>query len=358
MKKLLSDYTEEEIIALCAEMNLPKFRANQLFKWVSTGVDFSEMTNIPKEIRNRFEADFLPKGVFFEKTYKSTDGTVKFLFRLRDGNLIEGVLMAYKHGHTLCVSTQVGCRMGCVFCASGTDGLKRNLSAGEILGQIICANSYLKETDDLPRVSNVVLMGSGEPMDNYENVVKFIRLSFQYLNIGQRSISVSTCGFPDKIRQLADDGFSVTLCISLHMTEDEKRKKIMPIAKKYPISEIISAAKYYFSKSGRRIIFEYAMIQGENISKEDAQRLRRLTSDFPSHINLIPLNKTNNGLLGVNRRDAAQFCRLLENLGASATVRRSLGSDIEGACGQLRNKFVGDNAPPYIVIKSLKNHNM
>ena len=335
MKELLTDFSLEEMTALAAELGLPKFRANQLFKWVGLGADFDDMTDLPKDVRNKLSEKYYSKPMRCERLLKSKDGTVKFLFALNDGNLIESVLMSYKHGNTLCVSTQVGCRMGCAFCASGLDGLVRNLSAGEILGQIICANEYLHNNGGDGRVSNVVLMGSGEPMDNYENITKFIRLAFAQLNIGQRSISLSTCGLVDKIMRLADDGFSVTLCISLHATTDEARKELMPIANKYTIAEIVAAAKYYFDKSGRRVLFEYAMINGKNVSRSDAERLRKLTSHFSTHINLIPLNSIGGNYSGANRTEANAFCAVLTALGASATVRRSLGSDIDGACGQL-----------------------
>lgn len=340
MKKLLTDNSPDELLQITASIGLPKFRAAQLLKWLSAGAEFEDMTDLPKDMRARLTEDYTSVGVSPEAQLKSQDGTVKFLFKLNDGNLIESVLMSYKYGYTLCASTQVGCRMGCVFCASGFGGLARNLSAGELLGQIIAADKYIKVAEPDKRVSNVVLMGSGEPLDNYENVTKFIRLAHEYLNIGQRSISLSTCGLVPGIKRLADEGYSVTLCISLHETTDEKRRKLMPVANKYSIAEIIDAAKYYFDKSGRRVLFEYAMINGQNNSAEDAKRLRSLTSSFPTHINLIPLNDTGRSMKGTSRQEAAIFCKLLERLGASATVRRSLGNDIEGACGQLRARYV------------------
>lgn len=342
MKKLLTNYSAAELTEMLGGRGLPKYRATQLHKWLCLGAGFDDMTDLPKAAREDLAAEYISVGARIETLKKSKDGTVKFLCALSDGEYVESVLMSYKYGYTLCVSTQVGCRMGCVFCASGFNGKVRDLSAGEMLGQIIAANGYLHDNNIDARVTNVVLMGSGEPMDNYDNVTRFIRLAHEYLSIGQRSISLSTCGLVPGIRRLADDGYGVTLCVSLHATTDDARKKIMPIANKYPISEIISAAKYYFEKSGRRVLFEYATISGQNTSQKDAERLRRLTADFPTHINLIPLNDTGSNLKGTSRDEAKLFCSLLTTLGASATVRRSLATDIDGACGQLRNQFVGD----------------
>ncbi len=335
MRTLLTDLTKDEIAALPALAGQPRYRAKQLYDRVVSGIPFSEMTDLPAALRDKLAEECDASGAEIARSVSAKDGTVKFLFRLRDGELIEGVLMKYKYGRTLCVSTQVGCRMRCAFCASGRDGLVRDLSAGEMLSELICANRFL----GTERVGNVVLMGSGEPLDNYENVTKFIRLMSADGLIGQRSVSLSTCGLTDGIRQLADDGFSVTLCLSLHSAFDDKRVKIMPTAKKYKLSDIMDAAKYYFEKSGRRIIVEYAMMHGFNTGDADARELRRLTENFPCHINLIPLNDTDSGLRGVGAKEGIMFRKKLEALGASVTIRRSLGDEIEGACGQLKRRY-------------------
>lgn len=335
MRTLLTDLTKDEIAALPALAGQPRYRAKQLYDRVVSGIPFSEMTDLPAALRDKLAEECDASGAEIARSVSAKDGTVKFLFRLRDGELIEGVLMKYKYGRTLCVSTQVGCRMRCAFCASGRDGLVRDLSAGEMLSELICANRFL----GTERVGNVVLMGSGEPLDNYENVTKFIRLMSTDGLIGQRSVSLSTCGLTDGIRQLADDGFSVTLCLSLHSAFDDKRVKIMPTAKKYKLSDIMDAAKYYFEKSGRRIIVEYAMMHGFNTGDADARELRRLTENFPCHINLIPLNDTDSGLRGVGAKEGIMFRKKLEALGASVTIRRSLGDEIEGACGQLKRRY-------------------
>ena len=335
MRTLLTDLTKDEIAALPALAGQPRYRAKQLYDRVVSGIPFSEMTDLPAALRDKLAEECDASGAEIARSVSAKDGTVKFLFRLRDGELIEGVLMKYKYGRTLCVSTQVGCRMRCAFCASGRDGLVRDLSAGEMLSELICANRFL----GTERVGNVVLMGSGEPLDNYENVTKFIRLMSLSGLIGQRSVSLSTCGLTDGIRRLADDGFSVTLCLSLHSAFDDKRVKIMPTAKKYKLSDIMDAAKYYFEKSGRRIIVEYAMMHGFNTSDADARELRRLTENFPCHINLIPLNDTDSGLRGVGAKEGIMFRKKLEALGASVTIRRSLGDEIEGACGQLKRRY-------------------
>lgn len=335
MRTLLTDLTKDEIATLPALAGQPRYRAKQLYDRVVSGIPFSEMTDLPAALRDKLAEECDASGAEIARSVSAKDGTMKFLFRLRDGELIEGVLMKYKYGRTLCVSTQVGCRMRCAFCASGRDGLVRDLSAGEMLSELICANRFL----GTERVGNVVLMGSGEPLDNYENVTKFIRLMSADGLIGQRSVSLSTCGLTDGIRQLADDGFSVTLCLSLHSAFDDKRVKIMPTAKKYKLSDIMDAAKYYFEKSGRRIIVEYAMMHGFNTGDADARELRRLTENFPCHINLIPLNDTDSGLRGVGAKEGIMFRKKLEALGASVTIRRSLGDEIEGACGQLKRRY-------------------
>lgn len=342
MKTLLADFSKEELAELLLSDGTPKYRAGQIYDWINRGSDFDEMSNLPKAFRAELSNKYDALGARIVKEARSSDGTVKFLFELRDGNLIEGVLMNYKYGYTLCVSTQVGCRMHCAFCASGKDGLLRDLTAGEMLSEVVCANNYIKTVED-GRVGNVVLMGSGEPLDNYENVTKFIRLLSAGQGIGQRGVSLSTCGLVQNMRRLADDGFSVTLCVSLHSPFDERRVQVMPTGKKFKVSDIIKAAEYYFSKSGRRIIIEYAMMRDFNISDADASALRKLTKAFPCHINLISLNETGSSLTGVSRNEAEAFLKKLTSLGASATIRRSLGEDIEGACGQLKRKYAAES---------------
>lgn len=335
MKPLLTDYDERELADLPLICDQPPYRVRQLHKWLVSGTDFDEMTDLPKQLRARLEETYSATGARIIKVARSSDGTEKYLYSLNDGSLVEGVLMTYKYGRTLCVSTQVGCRMGCAFCASGRDGLFRNLSCGEMLGELTAANARAGDK----RVGNVVLMGSGEPLDNYENVTKFIRRLSESGIVGQRSVSLSTCGLTDKVRALADDGFSVTLCLSLHSPFDDRRVKIMPTARRYKVADIMDAARYYFNASGRRVIVEYAMMRGFNTRDEDARELRRLTADFPCHINLIPLNDTDSGLKGVTTKEAHAFLDRLTALGASATIRRSLGEDIEGACGQLKRRY-------------------
>ena len=265
------------------------------------------------------------------------DGTRKFLYSLRDGNCVEGVLMRYHYGATLCISTQVGCKMGCKFCASTLDGCLRNLSAAEMLGQVQCANRVLKEE----RVHNIVLMGSGEPMDNYDQVVRFLRLVSHPdgLNIGLRHISVSTCGLVPEIRRFAEEGLPVTLSLSLHAPNDAIRRQIMPIASRYTIRETLDACKYYLEKTGRRIVMEYALIDGVNASIENADELADLLRGMQCHVNVIPLNTVKErNLAGVSEKQVRAFLDELEKRRISATRRREMGDDIEGACGQLRKK--------------------
>lgn len=334
MKKLLTDYTQEELKTVVS----PGYRAKQLFLWVQSGAEFAKMSNLPKSMLQAIEEEYDSVGVTIKEAFVSReDGTEKYLYKLRDGNLIEGVLMSYKYGRTLCVSTQVGCRMNCAFCASGIGGLIRNLSAGEILGQIIAVNKRFGESR---AVTNVVLMGSGEPLDNYGNVKAFLGLASSGQGISERNISLSTSGIVPGIYALADDGFKVTLTVSLHAPTDEKREKLMPVTRAYCIDEIITAAKYYFGKTGRRVIFEYALIDGVNDSKADAVTLSKRIKGFPTHVNLIRLNYVEEKKLkpATNER-VKDFLDTLTKNGVSATIRRTMGSDIAGACGQLRRKF-------------------
>lgn len=343
MKTSLLDLSFDEVKEIVEKFGQQSFRAKQIFEFAFSGIQIEDMTSLPKSFRQQLSENYVSNPVSIYKKLVGQDKTAKYIYKLQDGNIIEGVLMRYKYGNTICVSTQVGCRMGCKFCASGLNGLVRNLNASEILGQVLAVNKDLGGNRQNRKITNIVLMGSGEPLDNFEQVKKFIKLvNAPYsLNISQRNISLSTCGLADKIRQLADDGFSITLTISLHSPVDEKRKTIMPIANAFSLKEVSSAAKYYFEKTGRRVVFEYALIDGVNDSFEDAQELRNLLKGFPTHINLIPLNPVEErGLKGTGKHQVFAFQKKLEELGMSATVRRTMGEDIEGACGQLRNKIL------------------
>ena len=343
----LLDYSKQEMTEKLLPLDIKGYRVTQIFDALMQGKSFMEMTTINAEMKQKLCQNFISQPITILQQLVSRDGTIKFLYKLADNNIIEGVLMKYKYGNTLCVSTQVGCRMGCKFCASTLNGLVRNLTAGEILGQVVAVNRLLNgKLGEDRAITNIVLMGSGEPLDNYENVTKFFRLVCgEGLNISERNISLSTCGIVEKIKQLADDGFKVTLTISLHSPTNEQRKELMPIAYKYTLKEIIDASRYYFNKTGRRVMFEYVLVKGKNDSQQDAKMLRSLLKGFPTHINVIPLNSVKErDLKGDTREEAQQFVKTLEKLGQSATVRRTLGEDIEGACGQLRQKYIDDNA--------------
>jgi len=286
----ISSLTPEKLSILMKDLGEPSYRAGQIFKWLSLGVtDFSEMTNISKELRLKLDQKcFIDAPRMLKKQVSAKDGTIKYLFGLKDGNSIETVLMEYKHGTSICISTQAGCKMGCIFCASFDPLRSRNLSAGEILGQILMA-----QKDSGKTVSNIVLMGTGEPLDNYDNVMDFLDIVSAPggLNIGMRHISLSTCGLVPKIKELADKNLQLTLSVSLHAPNNQTRDKIMPVNRKYPLEELIPACKAYFEKTHRRISFEYSMINGVNDSKKDALELAKLLKGFLCHVNLIPLNK-------------------------------------------------------------------
>lgn len=344
--KVLQDLSVEELKDLMVSYGEKPYRAVQIFKGLAQGKKISELSNISKDLREKLTESFadLPVEIIETKT-SSIDGTKKMLFRLHDGNVIEGVVMKYKYGNTQCVSTQVGCRMECAFCASGIGGLVRNLTAGEIYSEITAVNKALGATPDKRMITNVVLMGSGEPLDNYENTVKFIRLLADEngLNVSPRNISLSTCGLVPLIYKLADEGLDVNLTVSLHNPFDDKRKELMPVANKYKISEILKACSYYFDKTGRRYIFEYSLVKGQNDTTECAEELIRLLKGRPCHVNLIRLNGVKEKHLeATSDKDAYRFLRLLERGGLSATVRRQMGVDIDGACGQLRRKYLGE----------------
>jgi 23S rRNA (adenine2503-C2)-methyltransferase len=342
----LLDMSKAELTDFLTEKyNLKPYVASQVFAWLNKGADFEQMTNVSKEVRARLAADCVAQCITIHKTLTSTiDGTKKFLFRLSDGNIIEGVLMSYKYGNTICVSTQVGCRMGCAFCASTLGGLVRNLTAGEILGQVVAVNALGDGKERF--VTNIVLMGSGEPLDNYGNVTKFLQLvtSADGLNISQRNISLSTCGLVPEMLQLAEKHSGVNLIISLHNANQEAREQIMPIAKRYSVPEVVAAARTYFEKTGRRVIFEYTLIDGQNDSYSDALRLASTLTNMSAHVNLIRLNPVKETRLrATTDATAKKFLSYLEKLNISATLRRQMGTDINGACGQLRRDFV-DNA--------------
>jgi 23S rRNA (adenine2503-C2)-methyltransferase len=318
-----------------------EFRAKQIFDWIykNNQWDFNNMNNLPKNIREKLIKSFSIDIPQVMEVYKSkADDTYKFLYEYKDGNIIETVVMKYKHGNSICVSTQVGCRMGCKFCASTVDGMVRNLSSGEILGQILRAQEQIGE-----RISNIVLMGSGEPLDNYENVIKFLTLvNADYsLNIGQRHITLSTCGIVPKIKELANENYQITLAISLHAANDKLRSTMMPIANKYSISELIEACKYYIDKTNRRITFEYALVKGINDSIESAEELVKLLKGILCHVNLIPINKVSeNSFEKSSINDIKNFSNILIQKGIETTIRREMGSDINAACGQLRRSYL------------------
>lgn len=346
MKSIILDKNLEELKSEVLALNEKSFRAGQIYQSLNLGLEFDEMTSLSKNFRSVLSEHFIAQPTKILKSIKSVDGTEKFLFSLADGNVIEGVLMRYKYGCTLCISTQVGCRMGCKFCASGLNGLVRNLSAGEILGEVIAVNKYLggglKENR---KIINLVLMGSGEPLDNYDDVIRFLRLAGDKdgLNISPRNISLSTSGLVPKMYALAQENLPINLTVSLHSPFDDERKSIMPIAKKYSIKEILDACANYFDKTGRRYIFEYVLIRGENDTVRHAEELIKLLKGRPCHINLIRLNEVKeNDLKGGTEKDAYRFMGVLEKGGLSATVRRKMGEDIEGACGQLRQRYIED----------------
>ncbi|MDE5897636.1 MAG: 23S rRNA (adenine(2503)-C(2))-methyltransferase RlmN, partial [Clostridia bacterium] len=297
-------------------------------------------------LRERLLARFEDEPVKIHKTFISADGTKKFLFLLSDGNLIEGVLMRYKYGNTQCVSTQVGCRMGCKFCASTLGGLVRNLTAGEILSQILAVNRSEGGNLKDRAVTNVVLMGSGEPFDNYGNVVKFLNnlTAEGGIHISARNVSLSTCGLVPEMKRFANEGIPLNLTVSLHAVTDGERRRTMPVANKYKISEILDACNVYFNRTGRRYIFEYSLISGENCDEAHALALAELLKGKPCHVNLIRLNEVKERrLASVNEKEAYRFLGVLEKQGISATLRRSMGSDIGGACGQLRASYLEQN---------------
>lgn len=342
----LLDYSYEDLEILIENLRQPKYRINQLYDALQNYKDANSISNLPNDLIAILKKDFIfcPLQIIEEKTGK--DGTKKFLYKLQDENIIEGVLMSYKYGNTLCVSTQVGCKMGCKFCASTLNGFVRNLSSGEIIAQVLCVNKSLGGTYKNRKITNIVLMGSGEPLDNYENVVRFIKnVSYEKgINISQRNISLSTCGLVEKIDALKEENLQITLTISLHAPTDEIRREIMPIANKYTIKQVVEAARRYFNKTKRRIVFEYALIDNVNDSFACADELANILKGLSCHVNLIPLNNVEErNLNGTNKKRAYAFMNRLASKNISTTIRRTIGEDIDGACGQLRNKFISNN---------------
>ena len=339
-KKDIKSLNLEELKTELESMGEKAFRAKQMYEWmhVKLARSFDEMTNLSAKFREQCKEKYeytcvKPVRIQESKIY----GTKKFLFELSDGNVVESVWMQYKHGNSVCISSQVGCRMGCRFCASTLDGLERNLTPSEMLDQIYAITRLTQE-----RVSNVVVMGTGEPMDNYDNILKFLHLLTDEngSNISQRNVTVSTCGIVPRMRQLADEKLQITLALSLHATTDEKRRKLMPIANRYSIKELMEVCRYYFEQTGRRVTFEYSLVGGVNDTKEDAKELTELIHGMNCHVNLIPVNP-------IRERDYVQsnahvieaFKEKLERSGLTVTVRREMGRDIDGACGQLRRKY-------------------
>lgn len=342
MKNLL-DFTLNELESLMLSIGEPKYRASQLYNILLLGKHENDKLNIPKTLVEKLQNlgyIFQPLSIAYQYTAK--DKTTKYVFKLTDDNMIEGVLMRYKYGNTLCISTQVGCKMNCAFCASGLNGFVRNLTNGEILAQYVLVNSLLGGTIKDRQIDKIVLMGTGEPLDNFDNVTKFLRqlTDTKGFNLGVRNISISTCGLPEKIEQLADMGLNITLSLSLHASNDKIRQSIMPIAKRYTIARLFEALDYYEKMTSRRIIIEYTLIKDVNSSTACAKELANLLKGKGYHVNLIRLNEVpERGLKATSEAEANAFLNILEKAGISATIRRTTGDDVSGACGQLRNRI-------------------
>ncbi|CUX39226.1 23S rRNA (adenine(2503)-C(2))-methyltransferase RlmN [Clostridium sp. C105KSO13] len=344
MKKDIRAYTYQQLQNEMEFLGEKKFRAGQVYDWlhVKLADSFEEMTNLSKNLREKLDEKYLILPVeLVERQESALDGTNKFLFRLHDGNVIESVLMRYKHGNSVCISSQAGCRMGCHFCASTIGGLSRNLSPSEMLGQIYHMQKLTGE-----RVSNVVIMGTGEPLDNYDNFVRFIGLLTDEhgLHISQRNVTVSTCGIVPGILKLAEEHLQITLALSLHGATQEKRSSLMPVANRYELQEVLSACDEYFEKTGRRVTFEYSLVHGVNDTNEDVENLISILAPRNCHLNLIPVNPIKErSFERPDRKNALNFKNKLEKRGINVTIRREMGADIDGACGQLRRTFVQTN---------------
>lgn len=344
MPEDIKSMTEEELSQALLPLGLKPYRAQQIFGWLhnKSVESFDEMLNIPKNTRIKLSEIYYISVANIEKKLVSCyDDTIKYLYRLHDGTYVEAVLMSYHHGYTMCISTQAGCKMGCTFCATGQNGFERNLTASEMLAQIQAA-----QKDNHIRVSNVVLMGMGEPLDNYENVLRFLSLisSGNGLNIGMRHITLSTCGLADKIYDLADKRLQLTLSVSLHAPNDALRSQTMPVNRRFPVDQLLKACRYYAQKTGRRVTFEYAMIDGLNDTQACANELAQKLRGMLCHVNLIPINETAGALYQKSKQGRLiAFCNILEKNGVTATVRRTLGSDINASCGQLKGTYSKEN---------------
>lgn len=339
MKTDIKSLLPEELETALLEMGEPKYRAGQIFRWLGRGVgSFDEMTDLSKTLRDKLEDRFtLYVPTVLKKQVSGTDGTIKYLWQLSDGNAVETVVMQYRHGNTVCISTQVGCRQGCAFCASTIGGLVRSLAPSEMLNEV-----QFSEKDSGLEISNIVLMGIGEPLDNFDNVVKFLRLVNHPdgMDIGMRHISLSTCGLTEKFDKLAALNLQLTLSISLHAPDDETRSRLMPANRGRGVDELIAACQRYYKKTGRRISFEYAMIDGVNDSPAQAEKLAAQAKSVGAHVNLIPLNPVEERVFKPSTpENLKKFIALLEDRGVNVTVRRSLGSDVDASCGQLRRKL-------------------
>ena len=337
IKSLNLEQLTEELLSIGDK----KFRAKLINSWIHEKLvdSFDEMTNLSKDLREKLKANYNLNSMDAVAVQTSKiDGTQKYLFRLHDGHVVESVLMKYHHGNSVCISSQVGCLMGCRFCASTIGGKVRDLAASEMLGQIYKIQKLSGE-----RVHNVVVMGTGEPLDNYDNLVQFIKMLTDEngLNISQRNLTVSTCGIVPRIRELAGEKFQITLALSLHATTQEKRKQLMPIANKYDLKEVLDACHYYYEQTGRRITFEYSLVGGVNDTKQDAEKLTKLIGKFPCHVNLIPVNPIKErDFVQPNKQECQAFRNKLEKNGINVTIRREMGRDIDGACGQLRKSYL------------------
>ncbi len=343
--EILQDYSYQELTKIILDLGEKSYRAGQIYRALSNGLKISEITEISKTLREKLLAKYYDEPVKLYKKFVSVDGTEKYLFSLYDGNVVEGVYMKNNYGNTQCLSTQIGCKMGCVFCASGIGGLVRNLSSGEMFATTCLVNRLGGGNVNKRAVTNIVLMGSGEPFDNYDNTIKYLRCisSKEGLNVSLRNISLSTSGLVPQIYKFSEENLPLNLTISLHNPFTSERAKLMPITKAYSVEEILKACEHYFNKTGRRYIFEYSLVKGENDSKKCADELVRILKGRPCHVNIIRLNEVKeNSLKCTTEKETYAFCGYLEKNGLSATVRRLNGADIEGACGQLRRSVINN----------------
>lgn len=343
MKKSLLDFDINELKDEISKFDSSKFRYKQIYGWLQKGASFDQMSNIPKSLRDVLNENYVTgHAEIHTKLVSEIDGTAKYLLKLHDGVLVEGVLMPYDYGNTFCMSTQAGCSMACAFCSSAIDGKSRDLTDGDMLAQII---AVAKDVGGERPINNIVMMGSGEPFDNYDYTIRFLKRinNKDSLNIGYRSISLSTCGLVKEMHEFTKENIPVTMCISLHAGNDETRKKIMPIAKKYSIKETLDAAREYFDVTGRRIIIEYVLIAGVNDDKKNAEDLAKAVKGLNCNVNVIRLNAGREEFLPTDKKATMSFIKALEDNKVKAILRRSMGSDIQGACGQLRHKVIGEN---------------